>query len=135
MLSPKIDEKTFKINLNFDNQWLTDFPTASKILDEAPYKVTAHIDPSFNLTFEYSFSLKNKPDLGTREIKGNVKYDKNIKGLIKPNIREVLEQKEYTKEKFDNDEFSHWDTLRVFNETCKAHEFKAAATDEYKRPF
>ena len=43
--------------------------------------------------------------------------------------------KEYTKEKFDNDEFSHWDTLRVFNETCKAHEFKAAATDEYKRPF
>lgn len=101
MLSPKIDEKTFKINLNFDNQWLTDFPTASKILDEAPYKVTAHIDPNFNLTFEYSFSLKNKHDLGTREIKSDENYDKNIKGLIKPNVREILEEKEYTKEKIE----------------------------------
>ncbi|WP_166962469.1 sensor histidine kinase [Yeosuana marina] len=101
MLSPKIEEKSFKINLNFDNQWLIDFPTATKILDEAPYKVTAHIDTNFNLTFEYSFALKNKPDLGTREIKGNSKYDKNIKGLIKPDIREELERKEYSKEKID----------------------------------
>lgn len=111
MLSPKIDEKKFKINLNFDNQWLTDFPTASKILEEAPYKVIAHIDPNFNLTFEYKFSLKNKPGFGIREIKNDKLYDKNIKGLIKPNIRQVLEDKEYTKEKiqelldeYDSDE-------------------------------
>jgi len=30
----------------------------------------------------------------------------------------------YTKEDFENGELSAWDTLRVFNETCKDHEFK-----------
>lgn len=101
MLSPKIQEKTFKINLNFDNQWVTDFPTPSKILEDAPYKVTAHVDSHFNLTFEYNFSLKNKPSIGTREIKCNSKYDKNIKGLLKPDIREELEIKEYSKEQIE----------------------------------
>lgn len=32
--------------------------------------------------------------------------------------------KEYTQDKFDNNEFCAWDTLRVFNETCDNHEFK-----------
>lgn len=32
--------------------------------------------------------------------------------------------KEYTLEKFDNEEFSAWDTLRVFSDNCKDHEFK-----------
>lgn len=37
------------------------------------------------------------------------------------------EPTEYSQEKFDNGEFTPWDTLRVFNETCKNHEFKEAA--------
>ncbi len=32
--------------------------------------------------------------------------------------------KEYTQEKFSNNEFSPWDTLRIFSDTCEAHEFK-----------
>lgn len=32
--------------------------------------------------------------------------------------------KKYNQKTFDNDEFCAWDTLRVFNETCKDHEFK-----------
>ena len=33
--------------------------------------------------------------------------------------------KVYTKEKFDNNELSPWDALRVFSDTCNNHEFKA----------
>ena len=32
--------------------------------------------------------------------------------------------KEYTQEKADTGEFSAWDTLRVFSDTCSDHEFK-----------
>lgn len=101
MLSPKVEDQTFKINLSFQNEWLVDFPKSSKILDEAPYKVTAFLDSEFNLTFEYLFSLKNKPEIGIRPIKGNPNYDKNIRGLIKPYIREQLTKKEHTKEQID----------------------------------
>ena len=34
------------------------------------------------------------------------------------------DEKQYNQEKFDNDEFSAWDTLRVFSDTCDNHEFK-----------
>ena len=33
----------------------------------------------------------------------------------------------YNQEKFDNDEFTAWDTLRVFNDTCENHQFKESA--------
>jgi hypothetical protein len=50
MLSPKVKENSFKINLNFDNQWLSDFPTVDKIIDEAPFKLFAIVDENYNLT-------------------------------------------------------------------------------------
>ncbi|MFM9949665.1 MAG: sensor histidine kinase [Saprospiraceae bacterium] len=102
MLSPKVEDKDFSINLNFNNQWLADFPTSSKIINEAPYKVLALVDKDFNLTFEYYFSLKNNHTVGNREIKSTVNYDKNIKGLIKPYIREKLLKKEHTQEETDD---------------------------------
>lgn len=30
----------------------------------------------------------------------------------------------YNQDTWDNEEFTAWDTLRVFNETCKNHKFK-----------
>ena len=35
----------------------------------------------------------------------------------------------YTQEKFDNNEFGPWDTLRVFSDTCKNHRFKPGFND------
>lgn len=32
--------------------------------------------------------------------------------------------KKYSEHKFYNGDFSPWDTLRVFNDTCNNHEFK-----------
>ena len=32
--------------------------------------------------------------------------------------------KHYNKETFDNGDFSAWDTLRVFSDTCNNHKFK-----------
>ncbi|MRX47252.1 sensor histidine kinase [Pedobacter puniceum] len=114
MLSPKLSELNFRINLSFDNQWLTDFPSASSILDESPFKLYALIDDKYNLSFEYEFSLKNNTKIGSRKINGKENptlYEKNIKGDIKPFIRKELEQKEYPKEQleqilsdFDNEE-------------------------------
>ncbi|MFZ6664858.1 ATP-binding protein [Peijinzhouia sedimentorum] len=104
MLSPKVSESNFKINLSFDNQWLTDFPSASNILNESPFKLYALIDDKYNLSFEYEFSLKNNSKIGTRKIneKENPSlYEKNIKGNIKPFIRKELEQKEYPKEQLE----------------------------------
>lgn len=37
--------------------------------------------------------------------------------------------KDYTKEKFESGELSAWDTLRVFSDDCKDHEFKQ--TDKF----
>jgi signal transduction histidine kinase len=101
MLSPRVIENHFKINLSFDNQWLTDFPSASGILGESPFKLYALIDEEYNLTFEYEFSLKNNQKIGKRIIndKENANlFEKNIKGNIKPYLRRELEQKEYPKD-------------------------------------
>jgi signal transduction histidine kinase len=98
MLSPKVNEESFKINLNFDNQWLVDFPTADKILDDAPYKITAFIDKDYNLDFEYDFSLKNNEKIGSRKIINDSKYNRNIKGDIRIKYRLDLENKEFEKE-------------------------------------
>ncbi len=64
MLSPKVNENNFRINLSFGNNWLVDFPTVDEILDNAPYKITAFIDNNYNLDFEYEFSLKNNKEIG-----------------------------------------------------------------------
>lgn len=116
MLSPKVSETSFKINLNFDNQWLTDFPSASGILNESPFKLYALVDENYNLTFEYEFSLKNNPKIGKRIINDKVNsnlFEKNIKGNIKPYLRKELEQKEYSKDVLENilHEFDEAETI------------------------
>ncbi len=101
MLSPKLSESSFQINLSFDNQWLIDFPSAVSILNESPFKLYALIDENYNLSFEYEFSLKNNSKIGSRKInekENSSLYEKNIKGNIKPFLRKELEQKEYPKE-------------------------------------
>lgn len=114
MLSPKLDENNFRINLSFDNQWLTDFPTVTNILNESPFKLFAIVDENYNLTFEYNFSLKNNPAIGSRQInekENSNLYERSIKGEIRPRIRKELEAKEYPKdvlekmlEQFDSEE-------------------------------
>lgn len=101
MLSPKVKEESFKINLNFDNQWLVDFPSADKILEDAPYKITAFIDSDFNLDFEYDFSLKNNEKIGKHKIVNDPKYNRNIKGDIRNKYSSDLEKKEYEKESIE----------------------------------
>jgi signal transduction histidine kinase len=101
MLSPKIDKNNFGINLNFDNQWLTDFPTVTNILYESPFKLFAIVDEKYNLTFEYNFSLRNNSAIGKRQINEKENrnlYERNIKGEIRPKIRKELEVKEYPKD-------------------------------------
>ena len=41
--------------------------------------------------------------------------------------------KKYTKEKFIKGEFSAWDTLRVFNNTCDNHKFRKPKKKTEKR--
>lgn len=105
MLSPKVKEDNFKINLSFDNQWLTDFPSATIILEESPFKLYALVDEKYNLTFEYEFSLKHNQKIGKRIINDKENaylFEKNIKGNIKPYLRKELEKKEYPKEVLEN---------------------------------
>ena len=101
MLSPKVSEKDFKINLIFDNQWLVDYPNPEKIINDAPYKITALIDSEYNLDFEYEFLLKNNSEIGHRKIRDNKAYNKNVKGLIRPYYRSYLEKQEYTNNKIE----------------------------------
>ncbi len=35
------------------------------------------------------------------------------------------DKKQYNQEMFDRGEFTAWDTLRVFSDTCDNHEFKS----------
>lgn len=104
MLSPKVKENSFKINLSFDNQWLTDFPSAESILNDSPFKLYALVDEDYNLTFEYEFSLKQNKTIGSRKINDKEnpdRYEKNIKGFIRPYLRDELIRKEYSKELVD----------------------------------
>lgn len=114
MLSPKVSETNFKINLSFNNQWLIDYPTAASIINQAPFKMVALIDENYNLSFEYEFSLNNNTKIGSRKINENENstlYERNIKGNIRPYLRKELEDKEYSNEvinilleEFDNNE-------------------------------
>ena len=115
MLSPRVNENSFKINLNFDNQWLSDFPAVDKIIGEAPFKLFAIVDENYNLTFEYKFSLENNKEIGIRKIdavENSKLYERNIKGEIKPYIRREFELKEYPKEVIE-------DLLKTFDESLE----------------
>ncbi|MBN2610194.1 MAG: sensor histidine kinase [Bacteroidales bacterium] len=89
MLSPKNDEAKFKINLDFRNKWLEDFPDSKKVLEIAPYKYIGLLDEDFNLTVDYRFSLDLNPEFGERTI-NNV--TNNIRGSLRPKLREKLEE-------------------------------------------
>lgn len=101
MLSPKVREIDFKINLNFNNQWLVDFPSVEKILNEAPFNMTALIDKDYNLDFEYNFALKNNNDIGKRIIKNDSSFNRNIRGLVKKELIKALVKKELEQDKLD----------------------------------
>ncbi|UMQ41159.1 ATP-binding protein [Chryseobacterium sp. Y16C] len=101
MLSPKVSENQFSINLNFDNKWLIDFPSVNKILDESPFKITAFIDKDYNLDFEYTFALKNNSEIGTRHIKDDPQYNQNIRGLVRKEYKSILEKDEYDDSKIE----------------------------------
>lgn len=99
MVSPKMNQDDFSINLTFNNKWLIDFPSVDKILDDAPYKITALIDSEYNFDYEYHFKLSNNPQIGERLIKNDKRFSKNIKGLIRAVYERSLLQSEYEKEK------------------------------------
>ena len=99
MLSPKNNENEFKINLDFNNQWLDSFPDANEILNIAPYKYTALLDEEFNLTVDYEFSLALNSDFGKREIEG---VTENIKGRLIPALRKELEEEQLPKDRIDD---------------------------------
>jgi len=95
MLSPKVNETDFRIELNFGNQWLTDFPTAEKIIESAPFKLSTLIDDEYNLDFDYQFELSRNDNIGKNIIKDNPKYNINIKGAIRILYEKKLKSKEY----------------------------------------
>ena len=108
MLSPKNDPSKFKIDLNFNNWWLHDIPDTEEILNKAPYKLSVFIDESYKMTFEYEFKLTNNLDIGSRRINKNSteetekrKYERKIKGELKPFYRSYLEEKGYEKDVID----------------------------------
>lgn len=98
MLSPKNDEEKFRISLNFQNNWLDEFPDAKDILELAPYKYTALLDKDYNLTVDYSFSLKLNDEFGTRKIENETE---NIRGLLIPKLREELEEELLSEDEID----------------------------------
>lgn len=116
MLSPKLEKNSFKINLNFNNEWLKDSPSIDDFLDEAPYKIRAFIDKQFNLYFDYEFSLKNNSEIGSRTIKDDDKYNRNIKGYLRPFIRTL-----YERQGFDDIEIE--ELLKDFDEKVESSPF------------
>jgi hypothetical protein len=98
MLSPRKEEKDFKINLQFGNHWLNDFPDAKQILEVAPYKYTALLDEEYNLTVDYKFSLNLNKEFGNRNINGKTI---NIRGLLIPSLRKELEDDFNTAEEIE----------------------------------
>jgi hypothetical protein len=102
MVSPKVKEDDFRISLNFDNKWLSDFPSADRILDDAPYKLIAFIDDKYNLDFEYNFILKNNEEIGKNKIKDNPKFSRNIKGDIRSRYKTRLEEQEYESDSIES---------------------------------
>ena len=99
MLSPKNDKKKFKIELDFGNKWLADFPDSSELLTIAPYTYTAMLDEEFNLTVDYNFKLENNKKIGQREITNN---KRNIRGEIKAQLRKVIEKANGNSDKIED---------------------------------
>ena len=54
----------------------------------------------------------------------NCKYATSSFKVGKLTHHHCNDPKYYTQEKYDKGEFSGWDTVRVFSDTCNNHEFK-----------
>ena len=119
MLSPKNDINKFKINLNFGNQWLEDFPDPQEILKVAPYKFTALLDENYNLTYDYKCEFLLNDEFGNRELKGE---NVNIKGELIKRFKDELKKEEILTE----DEIS--EQLEVFS---KAIPFGSIMLESY----
>ena len=91
MLSPKNDSTKFKINLDFGNPWLEDFPDAQEILKIAPYKFTALLDENYNLTIDYVCEFNLNEEFGKRIIDNQ---SINIKGDLIKTFKKELEKEE-----------------------------------------
>jgi len=89
MVSPKSDLNSFKITLDFGNNWLEGFLDATEVLKIAPYHYTAILDENYNLEVDYEFKLNLNPEIGENIIKGS---KENIRGLLRPEIRERMLQ-------------------------------------------
>ncbi|WDE97538.1 sensor histidine kinase [Lentisphaera profundi] len=98
MLSPKNNANIFKIELDFENEWLEDFPDANKVLDVAPYKYTALLDSDYNLTVDYECSLALNESFGKREIKNQTQ---NIKGSFRKYYRAAIKDENLTEEEIE----------------------------------
>ncbi len=98
MLSPKNNPDTFKINLDFKNNWLENFKDVNEILEIAPYKFNALLDENYNLTVNYEFNLALENEFGKREIQEDT-Y--NIQGLLLPEIRAELKDEDFTEEEIE----------------------------------
>lgn len=106
MLSPKNDSTKFKINLDFGNHWLEDFPDAQEILKIAPYKFTALLDENYNLTIDYVCEFNLNEEFGKRIIDNQ---SINIKGdLIKTFKKELEKEEILTEEELE-------EQLKIFN--------------------
>ncbi|MDO3695887.1 sensor histidine kinase [Wenyingzhuangia sp. chi5] len=89
MVSPKSDLNSFKINLEFGNNWLEGFPDATEVLKIAPYHYTAILDENYNLEVDYEFKLNLNPEIGENIINDS---KENVRGLLRPKIRERMLQ-------------------------------------------
>jgi hypothetical protein len=107
MLSPKNDSNKFKINLDFGNHWLEDFPNAQEVLEIAPYKFTALLDEDYNLTFDYICEFGLNQEFGTRKIENK---HINIKGELIKKFKVELEKEEILTENELEEQ------LEIFNE-------------------
>ncbi|HYG40490.1 MAG TPA: EcoRII N-terminal effector-binding domain-containing protein [Cytophagales bacterium] len=88
MVSPKNDPGKFSISLDFNNNWLDRFPDINEIIAQAPYKLTAIIDRDYNFSFEYEFHLENNSEIGSRTIRGDKAFDRNVRVEMRPVFRE-----------------------------------------------
>jgi len=109
MISPRNDPSKFKINLDFGNWWLNDFPEFEDVLASAPYKLTALVDEEYNMTFEYHFGLRNNNKIGKRSIDKDskeeikkLKYERNIKEELVPIYREYFQENELSLENVES---------------------------------
>jgi hypothetical protein len=94
MLSPKSRNSNFEIELDFQHEWISDFPNPDELLEVAPYKMNALVDEEFNFTFEYSFSPAVNSNLRNRAMSIGNREKVNIRGGIRAWYREHLEDKE-----------------------------------------